>query len=258
LGNISIAVKLKEVNMQNLIDVLINHQSIRKFSDKEVTEDTINQIISCAQMAPTSSHFQAYSIIDVRDRKKRESLAQISGGQPWVEKAPLVLMFCGDLHRGKKYYENVDPGVFENTEQYTIGTIDAALAAQKALIAAQALGLGGVFVGGIRNDVEAISKEFKLPKLVYPLFALCLGYPDDNPGQKPRLPMKVVHKVDFYDESNDEKLIDDYNRTMIKYYKERTNYKEDDSWTKRCGSYLKGKTRDEVGEHFRQIGLLKR
>lgn len=244
--------------MNKVIDMLLNHRSIRKYSDREVTDDMVKEIIASAQMAPTSSHFQAYTIIEIRDKKKREAIAEISGGQPWVIDAPLVLLFCGDLHRGKKYYEGVDTETFESTEQYTIGAIDAALAAQKALIAAQSLGLGGVFVGGIRNDVEAISKEFKLPELVYPLFALCLGYPNQDPQIKPRLPMDVIRKIDFYDESKDDELIKEYNDTMVQYYFDRTDGKENDRWTEHCGNSIKGKSRVDVGEFFREIGLLKR
>lgn len=242
--------------MNNTIEMLLNHKSIRKYKDKPISEEMIDNIISCAQMAPTSSHFQAYTIIEVKDKKKREFLAEEAGGQDWVIKAPLVLLFCGDLHRGKVHYEDINPKVFKNTEQYTIGTIDAALAGMKALIAAQALGLGGVFVGGIRNDVESVSKEFKLPELVYPLFALCIGYPDDDPDLKPRLPQGVVRKVDFYDESKDEELIAQYNKTMSDYYLERTDGKEGNNWSQRCGMYLKGKARTDVGKFFREIGLL--
>lgn len=242
--------------MNEMIEMLLNHRSIRKYKDKPINEEMIETIVSSAQMAPTSSHFQAYTIIEVKDKKKREFLAEEAGGQEWVIKAPLVLLFCGDLHRGEKYYDDIDVSVFKNTEQYTIGTIDAALAAMKALIAAQSLGLGGVFVGGIRNNVEGISEEFKLPELVYPLFALCIGYPDDDPELKPRLPQGVVRKVDFYDESRDRELIDEYNKTMSNYYLERTNGQEGNNWTQRCGSYLRGKTRNDVGKFFREIGLL--
>lgn len=240
------------------VDILLNHKSIRKYTDKPIDREIVDTIIRSAQMAPTSCHFQAYTIIEVRDKRKREFLSEISGGQKWVIEAPLVLMFCGDLHRGKEYYDNTDPEVFRNTEQYTVGVIDAALAGQKALIAAQLMGLGGVFVGGIRNDVESITKEFRLPELVYPLFAICFGYPDDDPGLKPRLPKDVIHKIDFYDESRDKELIAEYNETMRNYYLERTDGKDNSTWSQRCAKYLTGKTRDDVGEHFREIGLLRR
>lgn len=242
--------------MDQTIEILLNHKSIRKYTDNSVSQETVDTIISCGQMAPTSSHFQAYTIIEIKDQKKRKLLAEWSGGQKWVETAPLVLMFCGDLHRAGKYYEDIDLDILGNTESYTVACVDAALAAQKALIAAQALGLGGVCVGGIRNEVEKVQEEFKLPKLVFPLFALCLGYPDQEPGLKPRLPQEVVHKVDFYDEGKDENLIEEYNRTVSNYYEERTRGKEKDRWTERSGKYLSAKPRYNIGEFFKKIGLL--
>jgi nitroreductase/FMN reductase (NADPH) len=244
--------------MNNTIEILLEHKSIRKYTEKHITQDVIDTIVSCAQMAPTSSHFQAYTIIEVKNKDKRKLLSEWAGGQKWVENAPLVLMFCGDLHRAYKYYENIDREILTNTEQYTVATVDAALAAQKALIAAQGLGLGGVFVGGIRNEVENISNEFNLPELVFPLFLVCMGYPADDPGIKPRLPQGAVHKIDFYDESQDDSLIEEYNNIVSKYYEERTKGKENDRWTERCGKYLTAKPRYNVGDFFRKIGLLKK
>lgn len=244
--------------MDKTIELLLNHRSIRKYTDQEVSQETIDKIVACAQMAPTSSHFQAYTIIEVKDMNKRKLLAEWGGGQKWVEEASLVLLFCGDLHRAGKYYENIDNDILSNTEAYTVAAVDAALAGQKAFIAAQSLGLGGVCVGGIRNEVEKVSKEFKLPNLVFPLFSLCLGYPDDDPGIKPRLPKDIVHKLDFYDESKDEELMKEYNKTISDYYAKRTDGKEKDRWTQRCGKYLMEKPRYNVGDYFRRIGLLKK
>ena len=128
----------------------------------------------------------------------------------------------------------------------------------KALIAAQSLGLGGVVVGGIRNDVESIWNEFKLPEMVAPLFLLCLGYPDEEPGVKPRLPQEEVHKINFYDDSRQEQLINEYDHVIKKYYCQRTEGKAKDTWTQRCGNALMSKTRYEVGDFFRKIGFLKK
>lgn len=244
--------------MNNMIDLLLNHRSIRKYKDNPIDKETIDTIIKCGQMAPTSSHFQTYTIIEVKDKEKRNILYNISGGQTWLETAPLVLLFCADLHRGKKYFENVNPDIFSNTELYTIATVDTALAAQKALIAAQSLGLGGVMVGGIRNDVEKVMKTFQLPDLVYPIFALCLGYPDESPEIKPRLPQKSIHKIDFYNEEKDDELIKQYNNQVQEYYINRTGGKVQDRWTERCGSMLMAKPREKMGKDVRKAGFIKR
>lgn len=244
--------------MNETINLLLNHMSIRKYQEKIIEKEKIETIIKCAQMAPTSSHFQAYTIIEVRDKVKKDFLSEIAGGQRWVKEAPLVLLFCADLRRGKKYYEATDKEVFGNTECYTMAVVDTSLAMQKAFIAAQSLGLGGVVVGGIRNDVEALSKEFKLPEMVAPLYLLCLGYPDEVPGLKPRLPQEEIHKIDFYDDSKQDQLINEFNETVSEYYIKRTDGKKQDRWTQSCGKSLMAKTRDEVGYFFRRIGLLQK
>lgn len=243
--------------MNETIDLLMNHTSVRAYEEKSLTKEEVDTIINCAQMAPSSGNFQTYTIIEIKDTKKREVLSEISGQQEWVIKAPLVLLFCGDLNRNKRYYEGMtDKEVFSNTEAFIVATVDSSLAAQKALIAAQSMGIWGVFVGGIRNDIEGVAKEFGLPKFVFPLFALCLGYPRKKEGFKPRLPQEIVHKIDRYDEKNDDQLIDLYNQTIRNYYIERTNGEIRENWTERGGRQMNEKPRYSVGTYLRENGLL--
>ena len=119
--------------MNNVINLLLNHVSVRNYKNKPIHEDVTNTIIRCAQSAPTSSYIQSYSIIEVKSIGKRNVLFEVSGGQEWIRKAPLVLLFCGDLNRGYKYFEQVDEDVFRNTELFIVGTIDASLSALFAL-----------------------------------------------------------------------------------------------------------------------------
>ncbi|MCV5307300.1 nitroreductase NfsA, partial [Escherichia coli] len=77
-------------------------------------------------------------------------------------------------------------------EQLLIGVVDTALLAQNALIAAESLGLGGVYIGGLRNSIEAVTELLELPQHVLPLFGLCLGWPADNPDIKPRMPAAML------------------------------------------------------------------
>lgn len=243
--------------MNQTIEHLMNHVSIRKYDkEKPVPDEMVKSIVACAQMAPTSSHFQAYTIIQVNDKEKKAMMAEVAGGQEYLNDAPVTLLFCADLHRSAKYYENIDTNILSNTESYTVAVVDASLAAQKALIAAQSMGLGGVVIGGIRNDLEKICDAFKLPDLVFPMFVLCLGYAAQEPGMKPRLPMEVVLKQDFYDQSRDDELIGDYNKTVKDYYTLRTNDATKDRWTERCGKYLMAKPREEVGKLVRKKGFL--
>ncbi len=244
--------------MNQTIDLLMSHMSIRKFKEKNIEEEKVRAIIEAGQWAATSSHFQAYSIINVQDPHKRQLLAEVTGGQKWVTECPLFLVFCADLHRGKTSWEGFDPKVFGNTEMFIMATVDAALAAQKAFIAAQSLGLGGVYIGGIRNDLRKVSEILGLPELVYVVFGMCLGYPDEDPGLKPRLPLEVVYKTDSYDESTDAERIAAYNKVVRQYYLDRTDGKTKDTWSERCGRNMMAKTRDEIGEFLRSKGFCKK
>jgi len=242
--------------MNDTIDILMNHMSVRKYKDQPVEREISDIIVSCAERSPTSNHFQAYTIIEVQSQSKKEFLAHISGEQEWVAEAPLVLLFCADLKRGQKYYENVDKEIFHNAECYTAAVVDASLAMQRAYVAAQSLGLGGVIVGGIRNRIEETAKEFKLPTMVAPLFLLCLGYPDQNPGLKPRLPRKEIYKIDFYDDSDQDELIAEYNETVSQYYVKRTGGEINDRWTERCGKSLEEEPGYAVGPFLKSAGFL--
>jgi len=241
--------------MNQIIELLKSHMSIRKYQEKPVEEEKVQAIIEAAQWSSTSSYFQAYTIINVKDLNKRRVISEAAGGQQWVVEAPLFLVFCADLHRSKESWENVDPRVFSNTEMFITATVDAALAAQKAFIAAQSLGLGGVYIGGIRNDLRKISEILNLPELVYPVFGMCLGYPAETPGQKARLPQEVIYKVDGYDDSRDKSLINSYNEKIRQYYIDRTNGKVRETWSERCGKMMMAKTRDDVGDFIKEKGF---
>lgn len=241
--------------MNEIINMLASHQSIRKYKDIPVQEEIVKEIIRVAQWSSSSSHFQAYTIINVNDPQKRATIAEIAGGQKWVVECPVFLVFCADLHRAKKYWKGKDDQIFSNNEMFLIATVDAALAGQQAYIAAASLGLGGVYVGGIRNDLEAMGKVLNLPDLVYPVFGMCLGYPDDHPGQKPRLPIETVYKIDQYEETGDDIRIAEYDREIAEYYRQRTNGKSQDTWSERCARMMMEKPRENLGGFIREKGF---
>ena len=241
--------------MNETINVLASHQSIRKYKNIPVKEETLKEIIKVAQWSSTSSHFQAYTIINVKDQKKRADIAEIAGGQKWVVDCPVFLVFCADLNRAAKYWKGKDSQLLSSNEMFLVATVDATLAGQQAYIAAASLGLGGVYIGGIRNDIDAMGKVLNLPYSVYPVFGMCLGYPDDNPGQKPRLPFEVVYKVDQYEEEGDEKRIADYDQGISNYYHQRTDGKSQDTWSERCGRLMMEKPRENLGGFIRDKGF---
>ncbi len=190
--------------MNETLELMLSHGSIRKFTDQLVDENQLDIIIRAAQAASTSSFLQAYSIIDVKDLVVRAQLEKLCGGQECVVKAPVFLVFCGDTHRIQTVCDvSYEPGW---TETFIIATVDAALAGQNAMLAAESLGLGGVYIGSIRNAAQEVSQLLKLPEEVYPIFGMCLGYPDEASVAKQRLPKQIVYHIDHYSEMEEATL----------------------------------------------------
>jgi len=190
----------------------------------------VHAIIEAAGWASTSNFIQAYTVIRVKNKETRKQIAELAGPQPWVETSPLFLVFCADLKRSQSAcsYEN-EKMVSGFTEQFIIATVDVSLAAQNAMIAAESLGLGGVFIGGIRNNPERVCNLLKIPDHVYPVFGMCLGYPDEKQEQKPRLPINMVLKEEYYQEDNMD--LKKYNEICSDYYQNRSSASREDTWT---------------------------
>lgn len=230
---------MKNYSLQNsnLLEVLQEHRSIRHYLNKKIPDKVIKRIVLSAQAAPSSSHGQAYSIICVTDDKKKKQLAEYSGGQQQVENCSHFFVFCADLYRLESIANNANINMEESldsTEMFLIATIDAAIAAQNTAIAAEALGLGIVYIGGIRNNPYEVSQLLQLPHRVYPLFGMCIGYPDPNrlPDRKPRLPHQAQYFENEY--KNFEEIssyIREYDEMMKQYYSNRTNGQRIKTWS---------------------------
>ena len=175
--------------MNSVIQQLQSHRSIRKFTDQPVDDQTIDEIIRSGQTAATSSNIQATTVIRVRDSAHRREIAQVAGGQDYVATAGAFLVFCADLNRSRRACA-LQGGEFVEgmTEHFIIATVDVTLFAQNCAIAAESLGLGICYIGGIRNDPQVLCDLLDLPDQVYPLFGFCIGYPAQDPEVKPRLP----------------------------------------------------------------------
>lgn len=242
--------------MNETIKLLLSHSSCRSFLDKPVPEEVAEAIIKCAQSAPTSSYLQAYTIIRVEDKEKRKLLAEYAGGQEWVEKAGLVLLFCADLHRLEVMLDVKDKNVLHNTELYTVAVTDAALASSRALVAAQAMGLGGVFVGGVRNETEKMAELFELPQMVFPMYAVCMGYPDKIPPQRPRMAAKMISAVDGYPDITGPEQLTDYEKEVSEYFLDITNGRSGRGWIARAEHAISVKPRYGVGDFLHKAGFM--
>jgi len=225
--------------MNQVVDVMQRHRSIRKFKETVVDEKLVRSILQAAQCASTSNFVQACTVIRVNDSDKRAQIAELAGPQPWVLQCPLFLVFCADLKRARQACGMHGVKMVQGyTEQFIVATVDTALMAQNTMLAAESLGLGGVYIGGIRNDPQKVCNLLDIPDLVYPVFGMCLGYPDDDPQPKPRLPLDVVLKVDRYTNDTDDTQLAAYDQTCCQYYAGRDCASRDDNWTRQISQMM--------------------
>lgn len=234
--------------MNNVIETILQHRSVRSFKEKPLDQEQIKAIVKSAQAASTSSFIQAYSIIGVTDKQKKQRLAELAGNQSYVAENGHFFVFCADLNRHKMIgdLENADlQDSIESTEKFMVALIDTALAAQNAAIAAESMGLGICYIGGIRNDLEAVKELLKTPEYVVPLFGLAVGYPDQETDLKPRLPLEHVYMENEYEQDRNvlEQQLKEYNQTTSDYYRERTGGKREDTWTSQMAKMLGRKSR---------------
>ena len=216
----------------DIVATITGHRSIRRFRPEPIDEATVDALLACAQAAPTSSHKQAYSVVRVTDPAAKQILAVIAEEEEWFDQAPLILVWCADLHRIRTVVHAAgQPAAYDNMEEFMVATIDATLAAAYAYVAAELLGLGGVLIGGLRNDPARVTEVLGLPQLVAPLFGMCLGYPAEDPQSKPRLPRPAILHVDRYDADTILPEVDAYDEVVSRYYEERETNRRRTTWT---------------------------
>lgn len=245
--------------MNQVIELLNAHRSIRKFTEQTVTQAQLERFVQAGQAAATSSFIQACTVIQVNDTTRRSQLAEWAGGQRYVEEAPAFLVFCADMQRHKLSCDMHEAEMLSGfTEQFITATVDCALFAQNLVIAAESEGLGTVYIGGLRNQIDKVSEALALPDLVYPVFGLCLGYPDQNPEVKPRLPVQVVLKQDRYDDQQDSVLIREYDDQIRAYYKTRTGGQKDMSWSEQISGMLQKEARPHMQAFLQARGFLQK
>ncbi|NHN33078.1 oxygen-insensitive NADPH nitroreductase [Paenibacillus agricola] len=244
--------------MNETIRLLNSHQSIRNFTEQPVTQEQLQTIISAAQRASSSSNVQAYSVIHITDEDKRKQIAEWADNQAHISKSPVFLVWCADLYRLREAYSmHEDPGqaYLGTTENWIVATVDAALAAQNAAIAAESLGMGIVYIGAIRNRIEAVSELLGLPAYTSPLFGMCIGYPNQNPGQKPRLPQQAILHHNTYQTDGVVEQITDYDNTMMDYIMKRTGGKRSNGWSEDMRNKLKAPSRLDIKSYLNGQGL---
>ncbi|CCJ50470.1 nitroreductase family protein [Bordetella parapertussis] len=205
----------------DMLSLLLSHRSVRAYADTPLDDAVLTALTAAAQSAATSSNLQAWSLVAVTDPARKARLAELAGSQPHVVQCPLFLVWLADLSRLARVAagRNAPAAALPFLELYTLALVDAALAAQNAVVAAEALGLGTVFIGGLRNRPERVSAELGLPAQCFATFGLCVGYPDPSrPASiKPRLPPPAVLHRDQYATSSEADLLERYDERLAAF-----------------------------------------
>lgn len=207
-----------------VIASLLEHRSVRAFEDRPISDETLKTILTAAQSASTSSNMQNWSVVAVRDPARKNRLADLSGSQQHIRQAPLFLVWLADLSRiedvGRR--NGVDLEGIHYLETLFVGIVDAAIAAQNAVVALESLGLGSVYIGGIRDHPDLVAEELGLPPRVLAVVGLCVGYPDPQvvTGIKPRLPQPVILHEERYSTEGRDEAIASYNAS-IRFFQEK-------------------------------------
>ncbi|PSJ37456.1 oxygen-insensitive NADPH nitroreductase [Zobellella taiwanensis] len=237
--------------MTPAIEVMRGHRSIRKFTGQPLTESQLEAIMASAQAASSSSFLQASAVIRVTDPGIRAQVMNLCANQAYVGSAAEFWVFCADFHRHLHWVPEARTGF---AEQLLIGAIDTALMGQNALTAAESLGLGGVFIGAVRNHPYQLSELLELPAGVIPLFGLCLGHPDQDPEPKPRLPKALMFSENRYPNEPETELMTEYDRQVRHYYQTRTGGNKDMTWTGQIADILAREARPFMLEFLRSQG----
>lgn len=239
--------------MSSVIETILKHRSIRSFLSDPIEAQQLETIIACGIAASSSSLLQAVSVVRVCDKEKRKLLAQYAGNQPYVESAAEFLVFCIDFHR----HQSINPNVQTDfTELTLIGAVDAGIMAQNCLLAAESLGLGGVYIGGLRNSAQQVDELLELPNNVAILFGLCLGHPNQNPELKPRLSPEVILHQDRYQGVNMASIAH-YDETMNRYYQSRSSNLKAQGWSEPTAEKLTKESRPHILPYLNSKGLAK-
>ena len=183
------------------MEILKQRRTIRKYQQKDISSDLLNDLLESAFRASTVRNMQVYSVIVTRDAERKAKLAPGHFNQPMVKTAPVVLTFCIDLRRFTKWCEQrkATPG-YNNLEWFVTGSVDALLAAQTFCVAAEEKGLGICYLGTTTYNPQMIIEALELPELVFPITTVTVGWPAEEPAQVDRLPLEaIVHEETYHD-----------------------------------------------------------
>lgn len=193
------------------IDHLHRHRSIRRYRRDPVSDEVLERILEAGVRASSSGNMQSWSVVATRDRALRERLFEAHMEQEMVLDAPVLLTFCADFHRMRRWLRlSGAPDNFDNFMSFMIGAIDAVLASQNVALAAEAEGLGICYMGSTLANCDQVGEVLRLPANVVPVVGFSLGHPAEDPAPRDRLPLEGLLHRETYQEYDDDRVREVY------------------------------------------------
>lgn len=214
----------------------LRHRSVRSYDrTRDLPEETVRALIGAAQSASTSSNLELWSVISVQDPQRREAIAKLCADQDHVREAHWFFAFLVDHHRlrAAALAAGQNPSGLDYIEYFVMGLVDAALAAERMVCAAESLGLGVCYIGALRNDAQGVAELLDLPDGTFGAFGLCLGWPSPEARAeiKPRLHPDSIWFRETYRRHVD---VGEYDERMREFY-ESQGMNPGVTWTMRSG-----------------------
>ena len=198
------------------LELIHRHGSIRKYKTDPLPTEVVGTIVNAAIRASTSSNLQMWSVVATADQARRSRLAELCANQAHIAQAPLFLTWCADLSRLDRACEiRGYKQVTQYVENFLVAAVDAAIAAQNAALAAESMGLGICYIGALRNITQAVIALLELPRLVFPITGMTVGWPAVEPAPRPRLATEAFLHWERHDREWEDNLLAQYNRVMI-------------------------------------------
>lgn len=209
----------------DVIQQIHRHRSIRKYKPDPVPDELLNKILEAGIHASSSGNMQVYSIVVTGDMSLRDQLYQAHFEQKMVLEAPLLLTFCADFHRMRQWLRiSHAADNFDNFISFMIAAIDAILVSQNVALAAEAEGLGICYLGSTFANCDQVGQILELPSNVVPVVGFTLGYPNEDPAPRDRLPLDGLVHHDTYQDYSDDRIREIYQERESKGWERYMSY----------------------------------
>ncbi|HHQ0896796.1 TPA: oxygen-insensitive NADPH nitroreductase [Listeria innocua] len=242
--------------MNTTIQQLVKHVSVREFKNERLSDETKQHLLTAARSASSSHFVQSFSILEITDEKLRKELAEITNSASYVNQTGTFYVFVGDLYRQSKLLleNNRTLDGLRNMESLLVSVIDATIAAQNMVIAAESLDLGICYIGGIRNDIEKVAELLNLPPFTIPVFGLTVGVPEYKNQVKPRLLLEnqVGENQYPHEQFTDLKA---YEELTKDYYALREKNQHQTSWGDKNVEFFEKIRRPEIAGFLKKQGF---